>query len=150
MLVNRAGLVFVARRIDTTEEAWQMPQGGIDAGETPAEAALRELEEETGTGKAEIIAESRGWLTYDLPEPLRDRVWRGRYRGQKQKWFLCRFTGDDSDIDLDRGAHPEFSAWRWVEPEALPRLIVPFKRGLYRAVLAEFREHLRRPAERAH
>ena len=149
MLVNRAGLVFVGRRIDAAEEAWQMPQGGIDAGERPAEAALRELKEEIGTDKAEIVAESRGWLGYDLPEALKDRVWRGRYRGQTQKWFLCRFTGGDADIDLDHGAHPEFSAWRWVEPEALPRLIVPFKRALYKAVLAEFREQLRNPARPA-
>ncbi len=149
MLLNRAGLVFVARRIGLAEEAWQMPQGGIDPAETPAAAALRELKEEIGTDKAEIVTESRDWLAYDLPEALRVQVWGGRYRGQRQKWFLCRFTGEDADIDLRRTAHPEFSAWRWVEPAALPRLIVPFKRALYDAVLAEFRDHLRRPAQRA-
>lgn len=149
MLVNRAGLVFVARRSDTAEEAWQMPQGGIDPGEMPAAAALRELEEEIGTDKAEIVAESRDWLAYDLPETLSGRLWGGRYRGQRQKWLLCRFTGEDADIDLRRTAHPEFSAWRWIEPAALPRLIVPFKRTLYEAVLAEFRDHLRRPVQPA-
>lgn len=149
MLLNRAGLVFVARRVGLADEAWQMPQGGIDLGETPAVAALRELKEEIGTDKAEIVAESRDWLAYDLPEALRERVWGGRYRGQRQKWFLCRFTGEDADIDLRRTAHPEFSAWRWVEPAALPRLIVPFKRALYEAVLAEFGDRLRRPVQRA-
>lgn len=141
MLVNAAGRVLVARRIDKSAEAWQMPQGGIDAGETPEQAALRELEEEVGTRKAEIVAES-GWLPYDLPEELRARLWGGRYRGQRQKWFLCRFTGDDRDIVLDRDAHPEFNAWRWVEPAELPALIVPFKRALYERVLAEFQDRL--------
>jgi putative (di)nucleoside polyphosphate hydrolase len=141
MLVDSAGRVLVARRIDKAAEAWQMPQGGIDAGETPEEAALRELEEEVGTRKAEIVAES-DWLPYDLPEELRDKLWGGRYRGQRQKWFLCRFTGDDRDILLDRHVHPEFNAWRWVEPAELPALIVPFKRALYERVLAEFHDHL--------
>jgi putative (di)nucleoside polyphosphate hydrolase len=139
MLLNNEGRVFVARRVDMAEEAWQMPQGGIDEGEPPATAALRELEEEIGTGQAEILAESRGWLEYDLPRELRDKVWRGLYRGQRQKWFLCRFTGKDTDIQLDRHKHPEFSAWLWVEPDALTSLIVPFKRRLYEAVLEEFR-----------
>jgi putative (di)nucleoside polyphosphate hydrolase len=145
MLLGPAGKVLVARRIDAGGEAWQMPQGGIDAGEDPRAAALRELAEEIGTAKAEILAESRGWLEYDLPPPLRDKVWGGRYRGQRQKWLLCRFTGSDADIALDRHHHPEFSEWRWVEPEALPRLIVDFKRDLYERVLAEFRPLLERP-----
>ena len=149
MLVNRAGQILVARRTDMAEEAWQMPQGGIDRGEAPAVAALRELKEEIGTDKAEIIAESRDWLAYDLPEALKGRVWGGRYRGQRQKWFLCRFVGEDADIDLGHTTHPEFSAWRWVEPAELPRLIVPFKCALYEAVLAEFRDHLRAPAQPA-
>jgi putative (di)nucleoside polyphosphate hydrolase len=121
--------------------AWQMPQGGIDAGETPGQAALRELHEETGTDKAEILVESRQWLHYDLPPSIATTAWRGRYRGQKQKWFLMRFGGEDSDIDL--GWHKaEFDAWRWVLPAELPGLIVEFKRAVYVALLDEFREHL--------
>lgn len=143
MLINGEGRVFVAQRADT-EGAWQMPQGGIDAGEEPRLAALRELKEEIGTDKAEILSESREWLSYDLPAELQGQVWGGRFRGQKQKWFLCRFTGTAADIDLDHDRHPEFNAWRWVEPDSLPDLIVPFKRGLYRAVLAEFRAFLLR------
>jgi len=137
MLLNRDGKVFVGRRIDQEEEAWQMPQGGIDRGETPRDAAFRELREETGTDKADVVAESKGWLTYDLPGALRGRLWRGRYVGQKQKWFAMRFQGRDGDIDLATH-HPEFSAWRWVGHDQLVTLIVPFKRALYGDVLAEF------------
>ena len=137
MLLNDRGAVWVGRRIDTRAEAWQMPQGGIGPGETPRAAALRELAEEIGTDRAEIIAESRGWLRYDLPPALSARVWGGRYRGQEQKWFALRFLGRDSDIRLDAGT-PEFSAWRWVPMACLPALIVPFKRPLYRQVVAEF------------
>lgn len=137
MLVNPAGLIFVGSRIDFASDAWQMPQGGIDAGETPAQAAMRELHEEVGTDKAEILGESAGWLSYDLPAKLRRKLWRGRWRGQSQKWFAMRFTGTDSDIDIDT-KHPEFGAWRWVEPQQIVDLIVPFKRDLYRAVLEEF------------
>jgi putative (di)nucleoside polyphosphate hydrolase len=133
----------VARRIDMPSEAWQMPQGGIDPGEAPAAAALRELREEIGTDKAEILAESRGWLNYDLPEELIAVLWGGRYRGQSQKWFLARFTGVDQDIDLDT-EHPEFLAWRWASVDALPDLIVPFKRQLYLDILAEFGPALER------
>ena len=135
-LFNAAGLVFVGRRIDT-RNAWQMPQGGIDEDEDPHMAALRELEEETGTREAEIIAESAEWLTYDLPPELAAKVWQGRYRGQKQKWFAMRFLGRDSDFDLNRG-HPEFEAWRWSPFEALSETIVDFKRPLYDKLLAEF------------
>lgn len=142
-LFNRDGLVFVARRIDTEMEAWQMPQGGIDEGEDPRTTALRELEEEIGTSKAEIIAESRNWLTYDLPPELVGKVWKGRYRGQTQKWFAMRFLGEDSDINLET-AHPEFCAWRWERLEHLPNLIVPFKRKLYQDIVSEF-AHLARP-----
>ena len=145
MLLDPRGLVFVGRRLDTPD-AWQMPQGGIDAGETPREAALRELAEEIGTDRAELLAESHGWLSYDLPPELGGRVWGGRYRGQTQKWFAFRFTGSDADIDLAAAAHPEFDAWRWVPADELPRLIVPFKRPVYEAVLAEFRHLLPPPS----
>ncbi len=144
MLLNRRGEVFVARRIDIAAvSAWQMPQGGIDPGETPRQAALRELAEEIGTGKAEILAESRGWMSYDLPAALAAKVWGGRYCGQRQKWFVMRFTGSEADIDLAT-SHPEFDAWQWVPVDDLPRLIVSFKRQLYIDVVTEFREHCRR------
>ena len=139
MLVNDAGLVFTARRLDTPDDAWQMPQGGIDADETPRQAGMRELREETGTDKASIVAESRYWLSYDLPEELRRRLWGGRYRGQTQKWFLLRFAGTDADFMLD-GAEPEFSEWQWSAPDQLTRLIVPFKRDVYARVVAEFQD----------
>jgi putative (di)nucleoside polyphosphate hydrolase len=143
MLLNPAGLAFIGRRIDMPAglAAWQMPQGGIDPGETPRQAAFRELAEEVGTAKAEFLAETRGWLHYDLPSHIASRMWNGRWRGQRQKWFLMRFTGGDADINPATD-HPEFDAWEWVEPGRLPDLIVPFKRQLYRDVLAEFREHL--------
>ena len=136
MLFNQEGKVFVGKRIDQTVEGWQMPQGGIDKGETPRQAALRELKEEVGTDKADILAEMGEWVTYDLPPHLVGLAFHGKYRGQKQKWFALRFTGDDGDIDL--AAHePEFSAFRWVTLDELPGLIVPFKRETYRQVIAE-------------
>ena len=139
MLFNRDGKVFVGKRIDQTVEGWQMPQGGIDKGETPRQAALRELLEEVGTGKAEIIAEMDDWVTYDLPVHLVGVAFKGKYKGQRQKWFALRFTGQDSDIDLT--AHePEFSAFQWLSLEALPELIVPFKRQTYKAVIAAFQK----------
>ncbi len=139
VLINAEGQVFVARRIDTPGEAWQLPQGGIDEGETPRQAVLRELAEEIGTDKAEIIAESADWLRYDLPGELADTVWGGRYRGQMQKWFALRFTGAEEDIDLEASRRPEFTDWKWAALEDLPRLIVPFKRALYENIVAEFR-----------
>jgi len=141
MLLNRASQVFVGRRIDMPMlPAWQMPQGGIDPGETPRQAALRELKEEIGTDKADILGESRMWLKYDLPVELIGGVWGGRYRGQRQKWFAMRFTGNDTDIDLATD-HPEFDAWKWIPPEQLPELIVPFKRQLYIDILAELQAY---------
>jgi putative (di)nucleoside polyphosphate hydrolase len=137
MLLNRDNRVFVGRRIDRAEEAWQMPQGGIDAGETPRQAAFRELKEETGIDRADLLAESAGWLRYDLPGALRGRLWHGRYRGQQQKWFAMRFTGEDRDIDLATH-HAEFNAWQWVPHDRLDALIVPFKRALYRDIVREF------------
>lgn len=143
MLVKPHARVFVARRNDMLSEAWQMPQGGIDEGETPRQAAMRELKEETGTDAAEILAETGRWLTYDLPPELVPKIWGGRFRGQKQKWFLMRFTGRDSDIDIDTD-EPEFLDWKWAPLEELPQLIVPFKRQLYRDLLAEFGPVIRR------
>jgi len=143
MLINKDGHIFVARRLDTPG-AWQMPQGGIDAGESPAMAALRELEEEIGTAKAVLLAESDQWLNYDLPPNLLGKVWGGKYRGQTQKWVACRFTGVDTDINLET-EHPEFDSWQWVTVDELPRMIVPFKRAIYDAVVQEFR-HLAVPA----
>lgn len=138
MLLNRGGLVFVARRLDMPSEAWQMPQGGIDADETPLAAAWREMREEIGTDRATLLAESRDWLNYDLPRELVARLWRGRYRGQRQKWFAFRFMGEDWDIDITATPHPEFSEWRWAPMAELPALIVSFKRQLYRELVAEF------------
>jgi NTP pyrophosphohydrolases including oxidative damage repair enzymes len=137
VLFNADGLVFTARRIDTAEAAWQFPQGGIDEGEAPRAAALRELREEIGTDRAEILGESRNWISYDLPEDMADKCWKGRFRGQKQKWFALRFLGGDSDIDIAT-EHPEFSEWRWMKLAEVPALIVPFKRALYDQVAAEF------------
>jgi putative (di)nucleoside polyphosphate hydrolase len=136
MLLNPDNRVFVAQRCEMPG-AWQMPQGGIDPGEDPRQAAFRELAEEIGTAKAEVIAESAQWLRYDLPPELVGRVWGGRYRGQAQKWFAMRFVGRDEDINLET-EHPEFDAWQWVPAADLPRLIVPFKRQLYLNILAEF------------
>jgi putative (di)nucleoside polyphosphate hydrolase len=141
MLLNAQKHVFVGRRIDMRSEAWQMPQGGVDEGENPRAAALRELEEEIGTAKAEIIAESRGWLDYDLPHHLVPELWGGQYRGQRQKWYLMRFTGTDDDINLAT-AHPEFFEWKWAEAATLPELIVPFKRALYQHIVREFSYYL--------
>lgn len=140
MLVNMDGRVFVGQRLDNKVEAWQMPQGGIDEGEDARAAALRELNEETGIGRehVEIIAKTKDEHFYDLPVELVGTLWGGKYRGQRQQWFLARFVGKDSDIDIATD-HPEFREWKWAEPDSLPDLIVPFKRKLYRDVLQEFR-----------
>jgi putative (di)nucleoside polyphosphate hydrolase len=143
MLINQGGEVFVGQRLDSTLEAWQMPQGGIDPGEDAQDAAVRELGEETGIGPdlVELVAEAPDELFYDLPDDLIGKVWSGKWRGQRQRWFLFRFTGADSDVHIDT-AHPEFRAWRWIDPALLPEVIVPFKRQLYRDVLAAFAGHL--------
>lgn len=137
LLLNSDRKIFIAQRIDMRAEAWQMPQGGIDEGEDPKTAAMRELGEEIGTNNAEIIAESKDWLTYDLPEALVPEIWGGKYRGQCQKWFAMRFLGKDSEINLET-EHPEFLRWQWAEPAQVPLLIVPFKQALYRQILQEF------------
>jgi len=144
MLVNTQGKVWIGDRIGSSNpeglQTWQMPQGGIDKGEEPAAAAARELLEETGTDKATIIAEASHWYSYDLPNPLRGKALRGKFRGQTQRWFLMKFTGDDADIDIAADAHQEFSEWRWADIEELAELIVEFKRPVYEKVVAEFRE----------
>jgi len=137
LLLNRAGRALVARRIDSPG-AWQLPQGGIDEGEDPAQAVLRELAEETGVTSTEIIAESSDWLQYDLPDELIGKLWGGAYRGQRQKWFALRFRGDDSEIDLQAHEHVEFDAWKWADMADLPGLAVPFKRPLYEDIVGEF------------
>ena len=137
LLLNPRREVLVAQRLDFRSDAWQMPQGGIDADETPLEAAWREMKEEIGTDRARLLAESRDWLSYDLPADLAPLLWKGRFRGQTQKWFAMEFLGDDADIDIAT-ENPEFSAWKWVPAREVPALIVPFKRELYRQVLAEF------------
>ena len=143
MLLNSGGKVFVGARIDNTDEAWQMPQGGMDEGEEPWATALRELEEETGIAPhlVERIADWPERLKYDLPEELRGKLWGGKWKGQDQDWYLARFLGRDSDINIAT-EHPEFRTWKWIEPAQLPDLIVPFKRDLYRRLLNEFADHL--------
>ena len=147
-LFNRQGLVFVGRRANKTLREhsapgyeWQMPQGGIDAGEQPRAAAFRELQEETGVASASLLAEAREWFTYDLPKVISQSAWKGCYKGQTQKWFAFRFEGEDSEINIDEpqdGVRAEFDAWRWERLERTPELIIPFKRGVYEQVAREF------------
>jgi putative (di)nucleoside polyphosphate hydrolase len=144
MLLNPKSEVFVGQRLDNPSDAWQMPQGGIDEGEDPLSAAWREMKEEIGTDKAELLAQSKGWLNYDLPPELADRIWKGRFRGQRQKWFAFRFRGNDRDIQIAT-EHPEFRGWKWAPMRDLPNLIVPFKRSLYRDLMKEFAQLLPLP-----
>ena len=146
VLFNAMGHVLVARRAglpnaEAPAGAWQLPQGGIDEGEDPREAVLRELAEEIGTDRAKVIGEHQDWLTYDLPSQLIGVALHGRYRGQRQRWFALRFLGEDSDIRLDLGPHPEFDAWRWAPLAELPSLAVPFKRPIYKILAASFARH---------
>ena len=143
MLINADGLVWVGRRIDNRDEAWQMPQGGLDKGEKPWAGARRELEEETGIGPhfVEKLARHPQQLRYDLPEALASQLWKGKWKGQVQDWYLARFLGADADVNIAT-EHPEFSHWQWVEPKLLPELIVPFKRDMYRAILDGFSDWL--------
>ena len=140
MMVNEKGYVFVGQRLDNNQNAWQMPQGGIDAGEDPETAAYRELLEETGVKKQDVrfVASSSQWLSYDLPEDLIPILWDGKFRGQKQKWFLFKFLGEDGDINIAT-EHPEFSKWKWISKENLLKEIVPFKKSVYENVLKEFK-----------
>lgn len=143
MLINAERQVWVGRRLDSTLDAWQMPQGGLDEGEDPQVGALRELEEETGISadQVEIVARAPDELTYDLPDDLVGKLWKGKWRGQRQTWFLMRYVGRDADIDI-RTADPEFGSWKWASPTDLPTMIVPFKRKLYQDVLDAFADRL--------
>lgn len=143
MLINTEGHIFAGQRLDATQAAWQMPQGGIDKGEKPREAALRELWEETGitADLVEFVEKSPDWVTYDLPPELLGKVWGGKYRGQRQRWFLFRFLGRDDQIDIAT-EHPEFSEWKWVTADEMVASIVPFKRAVYDEVVSAFRPHL--------
>ena len=143
MLINPARKVWVGQRLDNALEAWQMPQGGLDPGEDVLEGALRELEEETGIGRrlVEIVARAREELTYDLPDDLIGKIWKEKWRGQRQTWFLARFLGRDEDVHIDT-EEPEFRAWKWAEPAELPAMIVSFKKKLYEDVLAAFADWL--------
>lgn len=143
MLVNPHGQVFAGQRIDANIDAWQMPQGGIDKDETPRQAALRELVEETGVTPdlVQVEAQTADWVNYDLPHDIVPKIWKGRYRGQKQRWFLMRFQGADNQIVIET-KHPEFSKWTWLDPRDLVEKIVPFKRDVYAQVIAEFGDRL--------
>lgn len=144
MIINNHRQIFIARRKDITSEApyaWQMPQGGMEISETPHQAAIRELVEEVGTDKVDLLATGSDWFFYDFPQSLRKKSWNGRFTGQRQKWFLFQFTGEDKDINLDT-QHPEFSEWKWASKEDVLQLVIPFKRQVYEQVLSEFASFL--------
>lgn len=143
MLMNAEGKIFVGQRNDRHKDAWQMPQGGVDKGEAPRDAALRELWEETGVTAdlVEVVTETDGWLPYDLPHDIVPKIWKGKYRGQEQKWFLLRFTGTDDQVNIQT-EHPEFTEWKWQAPDRLIEEIVPFKREVYAQVIKAFADHL--------
>lgn len=141
MVINNDNHILVGKRIDSKYDAWQMPQGGIDEGETAKDAAFRELKEEIGTNNVEIIAESEHWHNYDIPDDLIPKFWNGKYRGQTQKWYLVKFLGEDSEINIET-EEPEFCEWKWAEPLTLPIIIVPFKREIYKTIVNEFTQYL--------
>lgn len=140
VLLNKHNLIFIGQRFEGSSEAWQMPQGGIDDGETPSQAALRELQEEVGTHKAEILYELDEWLYYDIPASLAARLWGGHYKGQRQKWFVLRFLGTDADINIET-KNPEFRAWRWEEPSRITDLAIDFRRESYRQLFSQLKAH---------
>ncbi|MCW9046112.1 MAG: RNA pyrophosphohydrolase [Alphaproteobacteria bacterium] len=142
MLFNKKGQIFVAQRLDTSG-AWQMPQGGLDKGEKPKKAALREMKEEIGTDKGKIVGKTRKWLSYDLPPHVVHLVWKGRHRGQKQRWYAVKFTGKDKDINLNHTNRPEFDRWKWVSVDDLVNDIVPFKRKLYKKIVADLKKYVK-------
>ena len=139
MLINSVNQIFVGQRFDNHGDAWQMPQGGIDAGETPIEAGFREMYEEIGTNKAELLCEHPDWLSYNIPEGLANQLWDGKYRGQTQKWLAFRYRGDDADINIAT-EQPEFCEWRWSSVDSLHQLAVPFKRPVYSKIIADFKD----------
>lgn len=140
-LVNDEGMIFAGKRIDNRAEAWQMPQGGIDEGEDAVTACFREMAEEIGTDKAELIAQHPEWLDYDIPESLANKLWNGAYKGQTQKWMLLRYKGVDADINIATEI-PEFESWQWMAPDDLISLAVPFKQNVYRVLIESFKDHL--------
>ena len=142
MLINDNGHIFGGQRIDNRAEAWQMPQGGIDAGEDVETACFREMREEIGTDKADILSIHPEWLNYDIPLPLADRLWGGSYRGQSQKWVALRYTGQDSDINIAT-EEPEFFSWQWMSPADLVQLAVPFKRPVYEDIMTQFAQYIK-------
>ena len=144
MLINQQGDIFGGQRLDNRAEAWQMPQGGIDEGEDVETACFREMREEIGTNKAEILRLHPDWLNYDIPRPLADNLWSGAYRGQTQKWVALRFTGEDTDINIQT-EDPEFISWQWLSPDELIQRAVPFKRDVYTNIMAEFKDLLISP-----
>lgn len=142
MILNDKAEAFVGKRIDTRTASWQMPQGGIDHGESVEQAVFREMQEEIGNNFGKIIAQTKQWYSYDIPEYLIPRLWDGQYKGQKQKWFLIKYEGNDQDINIQSNENPEFLEWKWIQLQELPEVIVSFKRDLYISVIEEFRDEI--------